>query len=52
MLGFDETGWNYLVHTPLLHAALNKKWWSGGSLIEYSPWCVSVLLMASSANTP
>ncbi|RSL45049.1 hypothetical protein CEP54_014439 [Fusarium duplospermum] len=44
-LGFDETGWNHLVHTPLLHAALNKEWWPGDSLTEYSP-CMNASVTA------
>ncbi|RSL83731.1 hypothetical protein CEP52_016644 [Fusarium oligoseptatum] len=43
-LGFDETGWNHLVHTPLLHAVFNKSW-SGDSLIEYSP-CMNASVIA------
>ncbi|KAJ4315905.1 hypothetical protein N0V84_008111 [Fusarium piperis] len=44
-LGFDETGWNHLVHTPLLHAVFNNSWWSGDSLIEYSP-CMNASVIA------
>ncbi|RSL92416.1 hypothetical protein CEP52_013833 [Fusarium oligoseptatum] len=44
-LGFDETGWNHLVHSPLLHAALNEKWWPGNSLTEYSP-CMNASVTA------
>ncbi|KAI8710586.1 hypothetical protein NCS52_01558900 [Fusarium sp. LHS14.1] len=43
-LGFDETGWNHLVHTPLLHAVFNKSW-SGDSLMEYSP-CMNASVIA------
>ncbi|KAL6366252.1 hypothetical protein LRP88_00097 [Fusarium phalaenopsidis] len=32
-LGFDETGWNHLVHTPLLDAVFNKSWCMNASVI-------------------
>jgi len=35
---FDETGWNHLVHTPLIKAVIKQKCWPGSSILKMSPW--------------
>lgn len=34
----DETGWNHLVHTPLLDASLDSDEWQSNDLVDVSPW--------------
>ncbi|KAF6515456.1 hypothetical protein HZS61_005362 [Fusarium oxysporum f. sp. conglutinans] len=36
---FDEPGWNNLVHSPILNAVFNQRFWPGDEheMVEYSP---------------
>ncbi|KAL5583835.1 hypothetical protein FOVSG1_015186 [Fusarium oxysporum f. sp. vasinfectum] len=42
---FDETGWNHLVHTPLIKAVIKQKCWPGSSILKMSP-CMTASVTA------
>ncbi|KAJ0126677.1 Uncharacterized protein HZ326_30222 [Fusarium oxysporum f. sp. albedinis] len=42
---FDETGWNHLVHTPLIKAVIKHKCWPGSSILKMSP-CMTASVTA------
>ncbi|GKU16665.1 hypothetical protein FLAG1_12068 [Fusarium langsethiae] len=48
---YDETGWNHLVHTPLMDAVFNNACWPGSPLANYSP-CMNASITTSHHKFP